>query len=83
MWPKPWDRGQLVWGCGDVYTGRATYLAVDLSRSVKKNQVKNYGDKRSQASEGVNLAKSLFSKRLLVGWEQRKGLALRTHIVHL
>jgi hypothetical protein len=55
-------------GCDDVDVGRATYLAVDSTRSVKEYQVKNYGDKCSQASEGVKLPELPFSKKLNVRW---------------
>ena len=69
-------------GCDDD-VGHVAYLAVDLSRSIKERQVKNYGKKRSHASEGVHLPKSPFSKKLYVRWGILiKGLSLRTHIVH-
>ncbi len=55
-------------GCDDADVGRATYLAVDSTRSVKEHQVKNYGNKRSQAGEGVNLPELPFSKKLDVRW---------------
>ena len=75
MSPKPQDRVQLVWVYDDADMRGATYLAVDSSRTVKKNQIKDYGYKRSQASEGVNLPKLPFSKRLHVEWEnQEKAL---------
>ena len=45
--------------------GHATYLAVDLSRSVHMNQVKNHGRKDGNAGKGVNLPKLLISPRVL------------------
>ena len=65
----------------DADAGRVTYLAVDWSRSISINQVKDYVQEAGSASEGVNLTKLLFSPILRVGGKTGNGLQLRTQIV--